>query len=241
VSLTGAGGRLLPYAIRLRQLLEEARRACTDDGTPCGSLTIGSLETTAALRLSSRLSHFAAGYPEVDLILRTETTCELVKDVLEFRLEGAFVCGPVSHPDLEETTAFRERLAIFTAPSVRDLEEEFRRRALKIVVLRAGCSYRQRLEDILARRGIVHLRILEFGTIEAIMGSVAAGIGITLLPKRLAETMSPLHRVAVHELPAHVCLVDTVFIRRRNATALSALAAFIAHFFPAPAHAAAAE
>ncbi len=227
VSLTEAGGRLLPHAVRLRQLMEEARHACTDDGRPRGPLTIGALETTVALRLSSRLSVFAAAHPEVDLVLRTGTTSELVKEVLEFRLEGAFVCGPVNHPDLEEALAFRERLAVLTAPSVRNLEEELRRRALKIVVLRAGCSYRQRLEDILARRGIVNLRILEFGTIEAIMGSVAAGIGITLLPKGLAETMNPRHRVAVHELPAAVARVETLFIRRRDAFASTALAAFV--------------
>ncbi len=227
VSLTEVGGRLLPHAVRLRQLMEEARHACTDDGRPRGPLTIGALETTVALRLSSQLSVFAAAHPEVDLVLRTGTTCELVKEVLEFRLEGAFVCGPVNHPDLEETLAFRERLAVLTAPSVRNLEEELRRRALKIVVLRAGCSYRQRLEDILARRGIVNLRILEFGTIEAIMSSVAAGIGITLLPKGLAEAMNPRHRVAVHELPAAVARVETLFIRRRDALASAALAAFV--------------
>src|SRR5919205_2697100 len=49
VVLTAAGQRLLPYAVRVRTLLEEARRAVADDGTPRGPLTIGSLETTAAL------------------------------------------------------------------------------------------------------------------------------------------------------------------------------------------------
>ncbi|MGH7104116.1 MAG: LysR family transcriptional regulator [Acetobacteraceae bacterium] len=241
VSLTAAGARLLPYAVRLRQTMEEARRALVDDGTPRGALTLGSLETTVALRLSAQLAAYAAAYPEVDLVLRTGTTCELVKEVLEFRLEGAFVCGPVDHPELEETLAFRERLAILTAPSVVDLDRELHHRALKIVVLRAGCSYRQRLEEILARRGIVNLRILEFGTIEAIMGSVAAGIGITLLPKGLAEAMGSRHRIAIHELPPAVAGVDTVFIRRRDAPASSALAALLAHQFAAPAQAAAAD
>ncbi len=241
VSLTEAGARMLPYAVRLHQILEEARRAFVDDGTPKGSLTLGSLETTAALRLSSELAAYAALYPEVDLILRTGTTCELVKQVLEFRLEGAFVCGPVAHPEIEETLAFRERLAILTAPSESDLEALFHRPLLKIVVLRRGCSYRQRLENILARRGIVNLRILEFGTIEAILGSVAAGIGITLLPMGLIETMGSRHRVAVHDLPLASASVDTVFIRRRDAPPSSALAAFLARDFAPREHAIAAE
>src|SRR6266550_7300869 len=52
VSLTAGGQRLVPYARRVAYLLEDARRAVTDEGTPSGSLVIGSLETTAALRLA---------------------------------------------------------------------------------------------------------------------------------------------------------------------------------------------
>src|SRR5688500_8003535 len=67
VVLTAAGRRLVPYAARVRQALEEARRAVEDDGTPKGTLTIGSLETTAALRLSPILSAYVAAHPKVDL------------------------------------------------------------------------------------------------------------------------------------------------------------------------------
>src|SRR5262245_10364094 len=98
VALTAAGRRLLPYATRVRQVLEDARRVARDDGTPRGALTVGSLETTAALRLSPVLAAYAAAHPEVDLVLRTGTTGELVGEVLEGRLDGAFVCGPVEHP-----------------------------------------------------------------------------------------------------------------------------------------------
>jgi DNA-binding transcriptional LysR family regulator len=54
---------------------------------------------------------------------------------------------------------------------------------VKIVVLREGCSYRQVLENILIKHGVVGIRHLEFGTLEAIYGSVSAGLGITLLTK----------------------------------------------------------
>src|SRR4051794_6970673 len=79
---TPAGRRLLPYALRVAQLLAEARRAAVDNGNPKGPLSIGSLETTAGLRLPSLLADYVARYPEVDLELVTGTTCELVEDVL---------------------------------------------------------------------------------------------------------------------------------------------------------------
>ncbi|MBI2158662.1 MAG: LysR family transcriptional regulator [Candidatus Rokubacteria bacterium] len=227
VALTDAGRRLLPYAVRVRHLLEDARRAVEDGGAPAGPLTIGSLESTAALRLSPLLSTYVAQYPEVDLVLRTGTTLELIQDVLEHRVEGAFVCGPVDHPELEAEVVVREELAILTAPAVASVDELLTRGDLKIVVLRAGCSYRQRLEDILVKRGVAGARLLEFGTLEAIVACVAAGLGVTLLPKALIGPVWRDGRVAIHELPAADALVDTLFIRRRDAYVSSALAAFL--------------
>ncbi len=227
VALTAAGRRLLPYAGRVRDTLEEARRAVADDGTPKGPLTVGSLETTAALRLSPVLSVYARRYPKVDVTLRTGTSAELIDAVLERRLEGAFVCGPVDHAELAEEVMFREELVVLTAPGVRSLDKALTAAELKIVVLRLGCSYRQRLEDILARRGIVGLRRLEFGTLEAIFGCVAAGLGITLLPKALIGPVWRDGRVAVHDVPPREAQVETLFVRRRDARVSTALAAFL--------------
>lgn len=227
VTLTPAGRRLLPYAGRVAQLMDDARRAVRDEGLPAGPLVIGSLETTAALRLSPILSVYAATYPEVDLVLRTGTTAELVEQVLRHVLEGAFVCGPIDHPELNEVIAFREELVILTAPSVRSLDEVIGKGDLKIIVLRAGCSYRQRLESILAKRGVVGLRQLEFGTLETIFGCVSAGLGLTLLPKSLIGPVWREGRVAVHALSADEEQVETMFIRRRDGFVSSALAAFL--------------
>ncbi len=228
VILTPAGQRLLPYAERIAALLGEARRAVEDDGTPSGSLAVGSLETTAALRLAPVLSVFAQTYPDVDLSLKTGTTAELVDAVLAHRVEGAFVCGPVAHPDLVEEVVFREELAIVTQPSITTLAELFQAREMKCVVLRLGCSYRQRLETVLASRGIVGVRWMEFGTIDGIVACVAAGIGIALLPRALMEPMRRDGRVALHVLPPDEAIVDTAFVRRRDGAASSCLRALLA-------------
>ncbi len=123
VSLTAAGMRLLPYAHRVAKLLAEATQAVRDDGKPSGTLTLGALETTAAMRLSGVLAAYAASFPTVDLVLRTGTTCELVGAVLDRRIEGAFVCGPVTHPALEAQAMFREELVILAAPGARSLAD----------------------------------------------------------------------------------------------------------------------
>ena len=227
--LTAAGERLMPYAARVDALLAEATRAARDDGAPRGTLAIGALETTAALRLSPLLASYASAHPHVDLVLRTGTTAEMIDQVLDRTLEGAFVCGPVAHPELVATAAFEEELALLSAPSKASMDRILAQPDLRLVILRAGCSYRQRLEEVLARRGIVGLRRLEFGTLEAILGAVSAGLGITLLPRALIGSAWRGGRIATHRLPKVEARVQTIFVRRRDMLCSSALLAFQKH------------
>ena len=226
--LTAAGERLVPYAHRLAALLREAHEAAHDDGTPRGSLRVGSLETSAALRLPPILSAYVQAYPDVDLTVITGTTTRLIEDVREHRLDGAFVAGPIEHPDLDEEAIFPEELVVVTASSMRHLGELGKQRNLRTVVFGRGCSYRQRLDAILARQGIQPVQSLEFGSLEAIMGCVAAGIGITLLPKAVVAPYRRDGGINTHDLPPEQAAADTVFIRRRDTRQTSALAAFLA-------------
>ena len=241
VTLTAAGERLLPYAIRVAHLLEEAQKAVKDDGSPRGRLTIGSVETTAALRLSPVLAAYWTTYPNVDLVLRTGTTCELIEQVLNYGVEGAFVCGPVNHQDLAEEVFFREELVVLTPRTIRSLDDLIRKGDVKIVVLGEGCSYRQILDNILIKRGVVGIRHLEFGTLEAIYGAVSAGIGVTLLPKSLIGTIWRDRGVAVHEIAEAEARITTVFVRRDDTLISSALKEFLKLARPTPVRMQAAE
>jgi DNA-binding transcriptional LysR family regulator len=231
VSLTAAGRRLLPFAESIINGLAEAVRAARDNGEPEGPLILGSLETTAALHLAPVLSRFVAAHPKVDLVLRTGTSCELIEGVRGRRLEGAFVCGPVEDADLVNETMFEEELVLLAAPRVQSLGNVLSGNT-RIIVLRAGCSYRQRLESVLARRGVQAPRLLEFGTLEAIIKCVGAGLGITLLPRSLIGRVWDKGLVSVHNLPDTEAQVDTLFVRRRDAFTSSALLAFLDHARP---------
>lgn len=240
VVLTNAGERLLPYAMKVARLLKEAKRAVEDDGSPKGQLRIGSLETTAAYRLSPLISRYGTSYPAVDLSLKTATNLTLIEDVLNHELDGAFVCGPLDHPDLEHTVVFHEELVIATAPGRTKFSSVADNGGLKILVKGQGCAYRERLEEMLIRRGINASRI-EFGTLDAIVGCVAAGLGETLLPQSVLAPAVKDKRVEIHRLPAVEARVETLFIRRRDAFISSALAAFLEVALPVDGLAQAAE
>jgi DNA-binding transcriptional LysR family regulator len=228
VALTTAGQTLLPYAAKIGRLLTEARHAVQDGTGPGGSLVIGSLETTAAVRLPPILVAYQRAYPDVDVSLHTGTAATLIADVLEYRLEGAFVAGPVDHPALLEEPIVTENLVVVTAPTGPGLDALATVSDTKVLVFRVGCAYRQRLEEVLARRGVVRLRHLELGTLDGIIGCVAAGLGLTLLPEASVASAKRAGVIATHPLPEGEGLVQTVFIRRRDQFVSSALARFVA-------------
>lgn len=232
VRLTPAGERLMPYALRVGQLLAEAREAVRDDGAdPSGALRIGSLETTAALRLPSVLAAFARACPRVDLHVETGTSEALIGKVLDGDLAAAFVVGPVTHAALVAEPMVEEELVLVTAPwlgpprwlSASPGAAPAAEQA-KLIVFRAGCSYRRRFEALIATAGIVEVRHLEFGTLDGIIGCVAAGVGISLLPRAVVESARAAGRIATHPVPSGSARAITVLVRRRDVHVPAALA-----------------
>ncbi len=227
VSAAPAGERMLPFAGQIAKLLADAKAAALDNGAPNGSLRVGGMETTTALRLSPLLSHFAKSYPEVDLTITTGTTARLVNEVVEGKLEAAFVAGPVNHPALRQEAIFQEELVLATAPSIHAPQELAALGELRIIVFQAGCSYRQRLEAVLAGMGIVTARPLEFGSLDAIIACTSAGVGVSLLPRGIVALAARAGRVAIHPLAADQAIAETLLVRRHDAYVSSALTAFL--------------
>jgi len=231
MTLTGAGRRLLPYAQRLAALSREAVLAAREDGEPKGPLSIGSMETTAAVRLPSLLAEFHRRFPAVQLSLRTAPTADLVAAVLDGSLDGAFVAGPIAHAELTGVTAFQEELVLVTArrwASLAALRAGTPESGPTALVFRTGCSYRQRLEQLLTEFGWPSAARFELGTLDGMIGCVAAGMGVTLLPRAVVERNDQSGNIRIHPLSPAQSRVDTIFIRRRSAHQYSALQGFVA-------------
>lgn len=230
MTLTGAGRRLLPYAQRMAALSREAMLAARDDGEPKGPLSIGSMETTAAVRLPSLLAEFHRRFPQVSLTLRTATTADLVAGVLDGTFDGAFVAGPIEHGEIAATIAFREELVLVSArrwPSLASLRAGTPESGPTALVFRTGCTYRQRLEQVLSELGWPSATRFELGTLDGMIGCVAAGMGVTLLPRAVVERSEQRENVHIHTLDRAWSRVDTLFIHRRSAHQYSALGGFL--------------
>lgn len=224
--ITPAGRTLNVYAERLLRLAQEAQRSVAADGVPRGPLAIGSMETTAAARLPRMLAAFHARYPEVDLTLETGPTAHLVQKVADFSLDAALVGGQVEHPALQARTVFEEELVLITRrdhPAVRDPRDVS---DTMLLVFRAGCSYRRRLELWLESAGVAPRRTLEFGTFEGIVACAAAGMGVSLMPRVLVQNRGLADSVRVHALPPRFARIPTMLVWRKDAEQHAAREAF---------------
>lgn len=107
VTLTPAGGRLLPYARRILTLQDEARRVMGDDRR--GELIrLGISEEHASAHLPRLLPRFAASHPEVRLEVTCNISSLLVQDFQDGLLD--IVLGIRHEPTQTGHLLGRERL-----------------------------------------------------------------------------------------------------------------------------------
>lgn len=228
--ITAEGSRLLDYADRLLRLADEAQMSVRGGQEPSGQLRIGSIETTAAARLPRVLGAFHRQYPQVDLVLDTGPTDYLLQAVANHKVDVALVSSPIDRPELEQVPVFVEELVLLTDAlhgPVTGPADVARRTLLGF---RSGCSYRRRLEWWFADAGVAHTRVAEFGTFEAIIGCVAAGMGVAMMPREVLRQRGLGRTVQCHTLPPEVANVETMVVWRRDIPHHVARDAFIASF-----------
>lgn len=228
VVLTAAGHTFLGYARRILQLTDESRTALLDSAAPAGALRLGSMETTAAIRLPPLLTGYRQQFPQVQLSLQTGTTAELIKAVLAYRLDGAFIGGRQQNALLHQQALGTEELVLISSDACDSLDALLRQVPQQtVLVFRTGCFYRSTLEHWLYQAGLVPDQVMEMGTLDGILSCVAAGMGITMLPRAVVQRHAARQALRCHALPAEFAHVATVFIRRNDTLATPAMAAMV--------------
>ena len=216
--LSPAGQVLLDYAGRLLTLAEEARNA-VQDPRPRGIFRLGAMESTAAVRLPGPVSEYHRRYPEVEFELRTGNPPTLSKAILAGELDAALVTLPIADALFEKVAVFKEDTVIVSAagaPAIGKGKRQYIPRT--IIAFEHGCPHRKRLEDWYAKQDQMPERTIELGSYHAMLGCVAAGMGVALLPKSVLTTFPESRRLRVHQLPPGENTLDTYLIWRKGAS-----------------------
>lgn len=225
VTLTEAGERLMCYARRIARLAEEAESAVSAAAQPGERLRLGAMETTAAVRMPPVLARLMAETPRVRLSLATGASDHLTREVLAGRLDAALVGGRVEHPELTVRTLLTEELVEVRAAG---LPPEATR---VLLGFRRGCSYRARAEAWLRHDGRTPFEVMEFGSLDAILGCAAAGLGVAVLPRVVAAERVP--GLTIRSLPPELAMLDTCLIARHDMPLPASLVRLCADLAPA--------
>lgn len=227
VELTPGGQTLMEYCKQIGHLVDEAKHIMQSSIKINGRLKIGCIETTMALKVPEILNRFEEDYPEIELEFKSDMRNNLINDVLNYKLDAAFISAPIIVKGLEQINIREEQLVILTASNGPKLNTLLAKQPLKIIVFDEGCIFRARLESWLSSKGIVHYKSIVLNSIEGIINFVEAGHGISLLPEEVLSGYYAGRNLTTHSLSKQLGTMNTVLVFRKDEQQSRALKAFI--------------
>ncbi|MFD2288122.1 LysR family transcriptional regulator [Pedobacter petrophilus] len=229
VVLTEAGEIFLTYSRKINHLLDEAKQELNSTDKLSGMLKIGCIETTMALKIPGVINLFTDKYPGVTLNFTSGNSTKLLNDLLNRKLDAAFVVAPVVIPELSTQIIKKEKLVIITSKSYRNIKD-LEKQPVKIIVFDQGCSYRPRLEIWLNNKGITSYQCIILNTLEGIINFVEAGIGITILPDELINKLYYNRELVTYPVEGDLGKLTTVIAYRNDTVLSKAAQVFMALF-----------
>lgn len=220
ITLTASGVELLKASREILLLINKAKDAIhhqTD--TIRGTIRIGCIHTTAALRVPGILQTFGETFPDVEFRLKSGTSAGLIKEVLNAQLDGAFVAGDVTDDRLLIQPIVTEDLCVVTSALVPNFDHlKQSRKRLKLIVFDDGCSYRRHFENIIQDWQYNKVSLVEMDTLEAILNAVENNIGVTLLPVELIERHYKHKALKTFNPPPGSAQMRINFVKRKDRT-----------------------
>ncbi|GEN67674.1 LysR family transcriptional regulator [Chryseobacterium rhizosphaerae] len=232
VELTSEGIILMQYCKQIQHLMEEAKRNILSSSHVNGSLKIGCIETTMALKVPEMLNAFEEKYPGIELEFKSDTRNSLISDVLNYKLDAAFVSAPLTINGLEKINIKEERLVILSSSEGPSLQALMLKEPLKIIVFDEGCIFRGRLESWLSHKGILNYKSTVLNSIEGIINFVEAGLGISLLPEEVISNYYLGRKIKSYGLNRQLGTMNTVLVFRKDGPQSRALQCFIDTYSP---------
>jgi len=209
VELTESGRALLTEARRVLGAATAAREAVAGvEGLQRGTLSLGIMQSLAAVQLPALLARFNSLHPGVDIRLRQAGTTVLLREVREGRLELAFASLPDTAPaGLAGHELLSEALMLACPPdhplAERDSVSLSNLKDQPFVDSYPEWGLRIANDRAFASAGIERHVAFEVNDMPTLLELVAHGLGVAIIPRSLAPLATPLRFVPLRGKPPH--------------------------------------
>ncbi|MFT6368969.1 MAG: LysR family hydrogen peroxide-inducible transcriptional activator [Maribacter sp.] len=198
ISVTEVGKKIVAQA---KNIVNEAGRikdiVDQDKGYIGGDFTLGIIPTVMPTLLPMFLKTFITKYPKVNLIIKEQSTENLIKNIQDGHLDAAIAATPLEIEYIKERPLYYE-------PFVGYITSEHRLRGIKeltvedldvsdILLLQDGHCFRDGVLNLCKtpkKLGDEHFK-LQSGSFETLVNLSNEGLGMTLLPYLNSMELSP--------------------------------------------------
>ncbi len=191
LALTAAGEAVVERARRMLQDADDIRSLARASQDPLsGQLKVGLIPTLGPYLLPRIAPKLARALPKLQLMLHEYQTAPLVDRVLKGELDLAILALPADTKGLQTRSLFGESFLI-AMPEKHHLATRRRLKAAdlageRLLLLEEGHCLRNQALDVCAQAGVEE-QDFRATSLETLRQMVAAGLGITLLPRLAAE------------------------------------------------------
>ncbi len=233
VSLTESGRVLLERTEDIFALVERTEQSIRGlENEAVGQFTLGCYESLGAYFLPRFMVEFWELAPRVELSLWNGSSPKVREAVIDRTIHFGLVVNPLPHPDLVMTELFQDAMEVLITsaePETQSLEEAHARIKKGPLIMAGRVPQCQDLLNRFAAGGYAPDRVLSCGDLELVKSLALEGVGVALLPRRVAayghpgslrrlhvglpafpDTISLLYRGDLHRTKAALALKDAL-------------------------------
>jgi LysR family hydrogen peroxide-inducible transcriptional activator len=215
VRLTDAGRAFLPHARSILHQMEAARAGVADKSKDVrGGVAAGVIPTIAPYLMPSYAARFMKQYPEARLRIVEETTPVLVESLRNLSIDLAVLALPLRHKEFDLFPLRAEPLfAVLPKDHPRASAKSLALKDLRgesFVMLRDGHCFRGLSIAACARARVTPRIAFESDQFSSLLGMVAAGVGVTLVPEMAIDRSVECRYVRLNDARAARTIVAAV-------------------------------
>ncbi len=183
------------------QLKSHVLRSCTEMG---GSFTLGCHPSVALYTLPIMIPQLKEQFPQLNLNFVHDLSRKITEQVISYEIDFGLVINPVRHPDLVIHSLFFDEVAIWAREDMTNFQDIHSDNC----ILFCDPNLKQ-TQDLLSKVNHQPFRLECSNNLEVIATLVAEGMGLGILPERVAKSSKkPLIKLGAFATVAdELCLI----------------------------------